>query len=83
MTHALKTWTAYFEAVEKGDKTFEVRKFDRPFKVGETLLLQQWDEIHQEYTGKETERVITYILEGGQFGIENGFIVMGLKEKSS
>jgi Domain of unknown function (DUF3850) len=81
MTHALKTWPEYFQAVLKGDKTFEVRLFDRPFKVGETLLLQEWDNFNKCYTGDEVEREITYILEGGQFGIEAGYMVMGIKEK--
>jgi len=81
MTHALKTWPEFFEAVAERGKTFEVRLFDRPFKVGETLLLQEFDPSTGQYTGDELERVITYILEGGKFGIEAGYVVMGLKEK--
>lgn len=81
MTHALKTWIKYFQDIATGGKNFEVRKADRPFKVGETLLLQEWDDINQEYTGDEVGREITYILEGGQFGIEKGYVVMGIKEK--
>ena len=37
MTHALKTLPGYFKAVESGKKNFEVRIFDRPFKVGEVV----------------------------------------------
>ena len=81
MTHALKTWPEYFQAVAERGKTFEVRKADRPFKVGETLLLQEWDNVKGEYTGDEISVVITYILRGGQFGIEEGFVLMGIKEK--
>lgn len=81
MKHALKTWPEYFEAVAERGKTFEVRKNDRPFKVGELLILQEWDNVKQEYTGDEIEREITYILKGGQFGIEEGYVVMGLKER--
>lgn len=43
MTHALKTWPEYFMAIERGDKNFDIRKFDRPFKVGDRLLLQSYD----------------------------------------
>ena len=81
MTHALKTWPEYFQAVSERGKSFEVRKFDRPFKVGEKLLLQEWDNIKGSYTGDEIEVVITYILQGGQFGIEPGYVVMGIKLK--
>lgn len=79
MTHALKTWPQYFQ--DRG-KSFEVRKYDRPFKVGETLLLQEWDNETKQYTGDELKVQITYILHGGQFGIEEGYVVMGIKEVS-
>jgi hypothetical protein len=43
-THSLKTWPSQFEAVKRGDKTFEVRtNTDRDFEVGDTLLLRHWD----------------------------------------
>lgn len=83
MTHALKTWPRYFEAIVKGDKTFEVRKADRDFKVGETLLLQEFEPADNKYTGEQIEMQITYILEGGNFGIKKGYVVMGVKEKPS
>lgn len=31
--------------------------------------------------GDELERTITYILEGGQFGVQEGYVVMGIKER--
>jgi hypothetical protein len=80
MTHALKTDPEYFQAILDGKKTFEVRKKDRPFKTGERLLLQEFDRSEGEYSGRETERWIIYILEGGRFGIDEGYVVMGLKE---
>lgn len=80
MTHALKTWPEFYRLVESGEKPFEVRKMDRPFKVGETLLLQEWDNDKQEFTGNELKRVITYILADPKFGIKTGYCVMGLRE---
>lgn len=81
MTHSLKTWPEFFDAIKKGDKTFEIRKADRPFKRGETLILQEWDNNTKQYTGEELERVITYILPGGEFGLKKGYVAMGLCEK--
>ena len=78
MTHALKTITGFYDSVDKGEKNFEVRKNDRPFMVGDDLLLQQWN--GEEYSGKELKRRIIYKLDGGQFGIEKGFVVLGIKE---
>lgn len=40
MIHKLKTWPEFFLALEMWRKMFEVRKNDRNFSVGDTLLLQ-------------------------------------------
>jgi hypothetical protein len=80
MTHCLKIWPEYYKAIESEEKPFEVRKMDRPFKVGEKLILQEYDPSIGQYTGKECERIITYILKGvGEFGLAEGYCVMGLK----
>lgn len=77
-THELKTWPSYFNAIINGMKTFEVRKADRPFKLGDTLLLREFNPNTNEYTGACVTREISYILPGGQFGIESGYVVLGL-----
>ncbi len=41
--HTLKTWPAMFEAVWRGDKTFEVRIDDRGYQKGDTVTLAEWD----------------------------------------
>ena len=43
MNHTLKIWPEFFHAVVIGHKRHEVRKFDRPYKAGDLLLLQEWD----------------------------------------
>lgn len=85
--HHLKTWPEYFRQLKSGEKTFEVRKDDRFFQVGEELLLEEFvpegyfpeDEKQEPYlTGNICHRKITYVLRGGQFGIEKGYVVLGL-----
>lgn len=76
--HELKTWKEYFHEVLVGRKTFEVRKNDRDFKKGDTLILKEWDNEKQEYTGRQTARGVSYVLHGGQFGIEDGYVVMSI-----
>ena len=78
MVHELKTWNEYFEEVFMGHKSFEVRKADRPFKKGDVLVLKEWNPKTKQYTGRELARNISYVLEGGQFGIEKGFMVMAI-----
>ncbi len=40
--HELKIRPEYFKAAKAGDKTCEVRKNDRGFKVGDTLRLREY-----------------------------------------
>ncbi len=91
MMHELKTWCEYYAAIESGEKTFEIRKFDRPFKVGDILLLKEWkplgysyvspSEMTGEYTGREMKVKITYILAGENamnFGLFGGYCIMSI-----
>ena len=64
MTHELKTWPQYFGAILAGVKTFEVRKNDRPFMESDYLLLREWDELSESYTGREKVMFVTYVLSG-------------------
>jgi hypothetical protein len=76
--HCLKTWSPYFREVQSGIKSFEVRKDDRGFSVGDVLCLQEFDFPNKRYTGNQLCRVVLYKLEGDQFGIEAGYCVLGL-----
>lgn len=42
MIHELKTWPIHYRAVVSGHKTFEVRRNDRGFQVGDVLRLQEY-----------------------------------------
>ena len=76
--HNLKTWPQYFEAVRDGKKTFEVRRNDRGFQVGDRLSLQEWDPDEGKYTGRELHRYVSYMLTGPALGVEPGFCVLAL-----
>jgi len=77
LTHELKTWPEYFEAVWNNNKTFEVRKQDRAYNVGDTLHLKEFYYTTQKYSGREIKVKVTYMLMGGQFGVDEDFCVMG------
>ena len=77
--HDLKVWKRFFDVVNGGDKSFELRFDDRGFRVGDTLVLREWDDDMQRYTGRLTEKVVTYILAGPLFGLQEGFVAMAIK----
>lgn len=76
--HNLKTWPEFFEAIRTGRKTFDARFNDRGFQEGDTLTLQEWNPETPGFTKREINGVITYVLHGGQFGIQEGWVVLGL-----
>ncbi|HQY04139.1 MAG: DUF3850 domain-containing protein [Flavobacteriales bacterium] len=77
--HALKCWPEYYAAVASGAKTFEVRKHDHAFAVGDHLILSSWHPLEQRYLGPRTTCLITYVLAGGSFGIAPDYCVLGIK----
>lgn len=83
-TNDLKCLPDYFHAIARGDKTFEVRRDDRGFQKGDILNLREWTpkskSLIPEYTGNAEQVLVTYVLTGGQFGIEPGYVVMGIKQ---
>ena len=83
MVHELKTWVEYFELVENGTKSFELRKNDRNFLPGHDLLLREYDKNTEEYTGRTLKRKITYVLKGPGsefFGLKKGYCIMSLEK---
>lgn len=83
-THKIKIWPSYFAAIERGDKTFEWRRNDRDYAVGDMLVLREWDPAKGEaasclgYTGSSITARITYKVEG-VFGMPAGFCILGIK----
>lgn len=78
--HVVKCWPRFFEAVQSGVKTFEIRSaLDRDFSVGDTLVQQEWNPDTKQYTGRECRHRITYITDWEQ---SQGRVVMGLESNA-
>ncbi len=56
-----KLWKEYFDAVVTGDKKAEFRLGDTDIQPGDTLILEEWDKDKKEYTGRSTEKRVTYV----------------------
>lgn len=79
MEHKLKILSKYYESILQGKKTFEVRKDDRPFSEGDTLLLQECVTPNGcGYTGREMTVDVTYILRDSEY-VKDGYCIMGIK----
>lgn len=76
--HDLKIWPEFFTAIVEGKKTFEIRVNDRDFKVGDILILREWHNLLEKYTGRIVSRKVTYITQGA-FGLPDDICVMSLK----
>ena len=74
--HELKIYPKYFEQVLEGKKTFEIRKNDRNFQVGDRLALKEWDNI--KYSGRSIYAEITYILDDKFIGLAEGYIAFSI-----
>ena len=86
-THILKSWPAYYNAVAAGDKLFEVRKDDRAFQSGDTVVITYFDPdeqdevlLHQSATRIKPNLTfkIGFVLRGGQFGLKKGYCAFQL-----
>lgn len=76
--HDLKCWPEFFQAIVDGRKTFEIRKDDRGFAVGDALTLREWDYEMACYTGRARVVEVTYIARD-VFGIPSDVVVMGIR----
>lgn len=77
MEHELKIYPTYFEDVISGKKKFEIRKNDRKFRVGDILILKEWDNI--KYSGREARAEVIYLIDDKFVGIQPGYVVMGIE----
>ena len=74
--HELKILPQYMEAVITGRKTFELRKNDRDFQVGDVFILREWE--NGAYTGRHFIQSISYVLKDcPEYGLADGYCVFG------
>jgi ribosomal protein S17 len=81
-----KAWPELFEKVLSGEKSFDLRLAEFECRKGDILVLREWDPKTKEYTGRELEKEITFVIKTKdvKFWSEEemdklGFIVMAFK----
>jgi hypothetical protein len=87
-THELKTDPDVFQALTEGEKTYEIRRDDRGFQVGDILILRETEYSGEqmfagaplEYTGRHAVRRVTHALRGPQYGLSEGWVILSVND---
>lgn len=74
-THEIKTLPEYFQQTLDGNKGFEVRKNDRDYRKGDTVVMEEWN--GKEYTGREIHGIIKYVLKDFE-GLTDGYVAFSV-----
>ncbi|TGA93852.1 DUF3850 domain-containing protein [Lactobacillus johnsonii] len=75
--HELKILPEYFKAQKAGKKNFEIRKNDRNYKIGDKLVLKEYDSKTDSFTGQSFITEITFITDYQQ---KDGYVVLDTKD---
>lgn len=76
--HDLKTWSGFFWQVQRGVKPFELRKNDREYQAGDILILRDYDQEAQCYTGHVLVAVVTCVIDDATF-LQPGYVALGIQ----
>lgn len=76
MVHDLKILPSFYEDVIQHRKTFEVRKDDRHYAVGDFLILREYTP-DKGYSGRAVKAPVIYVLNDLRY-CKRGFIIMGI-----
>lgn len=80
MIHEMKTFHKNFSEMLSGKKNFVLLKQDKPYREGDTLIVREWSDIMNSYSGERLTYTISCIYEGcGKYGLAKGYCVLGLR----
>lgn len=79
--HVLKCWPQFMPRIASGQKTFEIRKSDRDYQVGDMLRLQHFDpdtSVQRMHSGRHEDILaeVVYISSAYQ---QEGYVVLGIR----
>lgn len=81
VTHELRTWPQSFVPLVEGRMHHQIRRRDRPFAVGDKLVLREWDpkrDPNLRYTGRVVTATVSYLSMPATFGLPDDVCVMSL-----
>lgn len=77
--HILKIETCYFNDILSKRKTFEIRKNDRDYQLGDLIHFVHYN--GDEFINSTEVFKITYILKDvSEYGLDKDYCILGIKE---
>lgn len=73
--HQLKIHPENFRQLVAGERTFELRLNDRGFEPGDTVELQEFNPVTQEYSGLTVERRVNRVFTD-LIGVQPGYVAL-------
>ena len=79
-THVLKLSYKYWNDVMGGTKSFELRKNDRDFQVGDLIIFQECHPMVEQFTPLTSQpfRIIYILKDVPQYGLKDGYAILGI-----
>lgn len=78
--HVLKIKESYLDDIVNGDKTFELRKNDRDYEVGDVIHFVNVDGNEFYFRDHNVYR-ITYVLKDvPKYGLDKDYCILGIKK---
>jgi hypothetical protein len=79
--HRLKIWPAQFAAIENGFLRTQLRRADRDYRVGDKLLLTEFDPGADKLTGRYCGVEVTHILTTADHphGLLDDFVLLSIE----
>lgn len=75
-THNLKIWPAFFSLHIERQMEFQLRSDDRPYQVGDTLRLMEYDPGSKSFSGNVAISRVTSVIRGIP-GLKDGYVALG------
>lgn len=64
MIHEVKCYPKYFESLKSGAKTFEVRKKDRPYQIGDLLAVNEFAPFDYKFSSADMFEEFSRVVNG-------------------
>ena len=81
VVHVLKTEPVPFRGLWAQRKRHEVRRFDRDYRVGDTLKLREYDPNGGHYSGRYVVAEVLWVTDPGTWGLPDDVGVLSIAEQ--